>query len=141
MTQIDFHTDIPDKLHYTCRLIRKARQKDVKIVVYHDDANALQELDQALWTFSEADFLPHVMAHDPLAAQTPILLTNTEPGGQLPHHDLLLNLSLHAPEAFTRFNRMIEVVADNDGERLAARARYASYKQQAHPLTHISLKK
>ena len=140
MTQIDFHTDVDDKLHYTCRLIRKAWQKQARLVVYDDDPTSLSELDRALWTFSETDFLPHVMVQDPLASQTPILLTSDD-NADLPHHDLLINLSATTPSMFTQFARVIEVLADNDEERLAGRARYQWYKQQAHTLTHTSLKK
>lgn len=140
MTQIDFHTDVADKLLYTCRLIRKASLKQAKLVVYDDDAARLMALDQALWTFSETDFLPHVLAHDPLAKHTPIILTADE-HASLPHYELLLNLSAQTPAEFNKFARMIEIVADNDEDRQAGRARYQWYKQQAHPLTHTSLKK
>ena len=75
MTRIDFHTNIPDKIGYTCRLVRKARGADQKVVVYADRAQ-LSALDQALWTFSEQDFLPHVMAGDELASLTPVILTD-----------------------------------------------------------------
>ena len=33
MTRIDFHTNIPDKLSYACRLARKAYGARAKVVV------------------------------------------------------------------------------------------------------------
>jgi DNA polymerase IIIc chi subunit len=46
MTRIDFHSNVADKLHYACRLIRKARSNS-KVVVYHHDLTVLRHLDEA----------------------------------------------------------------------------------------------
>src|SRR5690606_11029787 len=92
MTRIDFHSNVPDKLAYACRLTRKARNADCRIVILTQDRSQLARLDALLWTFSEQDFLPHVMANDALAAQTPILLT-ADPRMKSPHHQILINLS------------------------------------------------
>ena len=75
MTRIDFHSNVPDKINYACRLARKARNANFQIVILAQDRAQLMQLDELLWTFSEQDFLPHVMLDDALAAQTPILLT------------------------------------------------------------------
>ena len=78
MTRIDFHTNIPDKLAYACRLARKAYGAGGKLVLLAEDADQAAALDAALWNVSETDFLPHVQAGDPLAAQTPIIVTFDE---------------------------------------------------------------
>ncbi|HZX28033.1 MAG TPA: DNA polymerase III subunit chi, partial [Telluria sp.] len=78
MTRIDFHTNIPDKLAYACRLARKAYAAKGKLVLLAEDAAQAQVLNEALWTFSDTDFLPHVPAGDALAAQTPIIVTADE---------------------------------------------------------------
>ena len=75
MTRIDFHSNVSDRIAYACRLTRKARAADCRIVVLAQDSAQLRELDEALWRFSDLDFLPHVDAGDPLAARTPIILT------------------------------------------------------------------
>jgi len=135
MTRIDFHSNVADKLHYACRLIRKARAANSQVVVYHDDLAVLRHLDEALWTISEADFLPHVMADDVLASMTPIILSNTHLD-QSPHFELLVNLSTAVPEHFSRFVRMIEIVSGEQQDTQAARERYRYYQQQGHSLNH-----
>ena len=45
-------------------------------VVVDDDAARLARLDEALWTFSPLDFIPHVRASDPGAERTPVLLAS-----------------------------------------------------------------
>jgi DNA polymerase-3 subunit chi len=136
MTRIDFHSNVPDKITYACRLVRKARAANSRMVMFADDAAQLAALDQALWTFSELDFLPHVMASDELAAQTPVILTDDE-GAELPHHDVLVNLSARSPASFARFERMIEIVSGQDADKAAGRERYRYYQERGYPLTHF----
>jgi DNA polymerase-3 subunit chi len=139
MTKIDFHSNVSDKINYTCRLIRKARAADCRIIVVDSDRAQLDVLNDALWTFSESDFLPHVLMDDPLAAQTPIILTETL-SASLPHHELLINLSQHVPDDFSRFARMIEIISTGQQDTLAGRERYRHYQQQGISLTHTIAK-
>lgn len=135
MTRIDFHSNVPDKIAYSCRLVRKARAANCNIVLFAGDRNALNTLDQLLWTFSELEFLPHVVAGDPLAGSTPIILTDNEQA-ELPHHQVLINLSQTTPAHFARFERMFEIVSSDDADKLAGRERYRFYQQRGYPLTH-----
>jgi DNA polymerase-3 subunit chi len=139
MTKIDFHSNVSDKINYTCRLIRKARAADCRIIVVDSDRAQLDVLNDALWTFSESDFLPHVLMDDPLVAQTPIILTEML-SASLPHHELLINLSQHVPDDFSRFARMIEIISTGQQDTLAGRERYRHYQQQGISLTHTIAK-
>ena len=138
MTRIDFHTNIADKIGYACRLVRKARARSAscRIVLLAEPAQ-LQTLDQMLWTFSDTDFLPHVLAGDSLAPQTPVILTDDRDGADLPHHEMLLNLSNRTPLHFARFERMFEIISPDPTDTAAGRERYAFYKQRGYPLTHF----
>ena len=140
MTRIDFHTNIADRIDYTCRLTRKARAADHRIVLLTTDRAQRDALDEALWRFSEFDFLPHVACEDPLAARTPIILADSDTAA-LPHHHLLINLSGATPAHFARFERMIEIVSTADADLLAGRERYMHYKQRGYPLTHYDAEK
>src|SRR3954469_12823934 len=108
MTRIDFHTNVPDKIAYACRLVRKAWAANNRVVLLADDEAQLAELNAAMWTFSTTDFLPHVLAGDALAAHTPIILTDSDEA-ELPHKELLVNLSRRTPANAAQFERMIEV--------------------------------
>ncbi|KAF1046237.1 MAG: DNA polymerase III subunit chi [Herbaspirillum frisingense] len=135
MTRIDFHSNVPQKIAYVCRLVRKARASGANIVLRARDRAELQQLDQALWSFSEQDFLPHVMAGDPLAAQTPIILAASD-DVELPHHQILINLSGETPVHFARFERMLEIISADDADKAAGRERYRFYKERGYPLSH-----
>jgi len=138
MTRIDFHTNVPDKVAYACRLARKAWAANHRVVLMAEDEAQLAELNAAMWTFSATDFLPHVLAGDALAAATPILLTDSD-DAELPHthKELLVNLSRRAPGHVARFERMIEVISSDEDDAAAGRKRYVAYKQQDYPLTHF----
>ena len=47
MTDIEFHVNVPDKLHYSCRLLRKAYRSGANAVVTAEPELLLQ-LDQHL---------------------------------------------------------------------------------------------
>ena len=136
MTRIDFHTNVPDKIAYACRLVRKAYAANHRVVLMAEDATQLAELNAAMWTFSATDFLPHVLASDALAPHTPIVLTDNDEA-QLPHTELLVNLARRTPTGMTQFERMIEVISSDEEDAAAGRKRYVAYKLQDHPLTHF----
>ena len=135
MTRIDFHVNAPDKLQYGCRLVRKIHRAGSRVVVWSDDRAALARFDELLWTFSAQDFIPHVAAHDRLAAVTPVLLAS-EPA-ETPHHDVLVNLGGETPPMFSRFERLIEVICADDDDRARGRQRWRFYRDRGYPLeTH-----
>lgn len=137
MTRIDFHTSVADRVDYTCRLVRKARAQraDSHIVILAPDRRMLEVIDQALWTFSAQDFLPHAEVTDPLAKQSPIVLTDDDQAA-LPHHDILVNLSGTIPAHFAQFERMVEIVSNDASDISAGRERYAHYRQRGYALNH-----
>ncbi|MBD8630360.1 DNA polymerase III subunit chi [Oxalobacteraceae sp. CFBP 8755] len=136
MTRIDFHTNIPDKLAYACRLARKAYGARAKIVVLADSPEQADALNAAMWTVSDTDFIPHVMASDGLAAQTPIVITDKE-DSELPHHDMLVNLTRRRPRNFTQFARVFEIISIDEEDAAEGRKRYVAYKKESYPLTHF----
>jgi len=136
MTRIDFHVNAPDKLAHGCRLLRKVVRAGQRAVVIGPPA-LIADLDEALWTFSPLDFLPHVAVTDPLATSTPIVLC-TE-ALDTPHQEVLVNLGTDTPAFFSRFERLIEVVARDDADRAAARSRWRFYKERGYPMASFDL--
>jgi DNA polymerase-3 subunit chi len=136
MTRIDFHTNIPDKVSYACRLARKAYAAQGKVVLLADSAEQAAQLNEALWTIGDTDFIPHVLASDPLAGETPVVVADSDEA-ELPHHDMLVNLTRRTPANFARFARVFEIISTDEEDAAAGRKRYVAYKQQAYPLTHF----
>ena len=132
MTRIDFHFNVNHRVHYACRVIRKARAAGKRAVVYTRHAERLAQIDSVLWTFSALDFVPHVYVDSPLAAATPVLLASD--AASAPKSDVLLTLDDDAPphfeSFFARYERVVEVVSSEDEDRQRARARFKSYKER-----------
>ncbi|MCD2515471.1 DNA polymerase III subunit chi [Massilia sp. G4R7] len=135
-TRVDFHTNIPDKLAYACRLARKAYGAKAKVVLLAEDAAQAEALNAALWTVSDTDFIPHVLAGDPLAAQTPVIVTVDE-ASALPHYEMLVNLTRRVPATVDRFARVFEIISTDEQDAAEGRKRYVAYKKQSYPLTHF----
>jgi len=127
--RVDFHFNVDQKLHYACRVVRKARGAGKSVLVFACEPDRLARFDAALWTFSALDFLPHVYADSPLAADTPILLS-LQPDRVA--RDVLLNLDDAPPPQFEQwfrsFERVIEVVSQDEVDRRSARARLSAYR-------------
>ena len=139
MTRIDFHFNVDHRVHYACRVTRKARAAGKRLVVYARSSERLAQYDSMLWTFSALDFLPHVHVGSPLAAATPILLSAD--AATAPASDVLLTLDDEAPSEFAslfaRFERVIEVVSRSESDRMQARFRFKAYREQGfQPTAH-----
>lgn len=135
MTRIDFHSNIGDRIAYVCRLTRKAYAAKHRIVLLSRDRRERDAIDQALWIFSAHDFLAHAAADDPLVLHAPIVLAERDTD-ELPHHQLLINLSDRTPTHFARFGRVIEIVGRNASEVSSGRQRWLFYKERGYPLNH-----
>lgn len=132
MVRIDFHVNVPDTISYGCRLVRKVYCSGHRAGICCDDPARLAEFDLALWTFAPQEFVPHVMADNPLAAATPILLATN--AAQLPEVDVLINLGHDPPADLARFPRLIELISEDEADRSAGRQRWRSYREQGYAL-------
>lgn len=136
MTEVMFHLDVPDRLAYACRLLRKAQGLGSKVVVSAPEAT-LARLDRLLWTFEALDFVPHVHVASgasvaPRLSATPVWLVQAV--GQAPHHQVLLNLGDELVEGFESFERVIEIVPTEEAPKQAARQRWKHYAERGYAM-------
>ena len=139
MTEVAFHFNVADKLTYACRLLRKATASGSKVVVT-GEAGLLRTLDTELWTFSALEFIPHchaASAEPRVLAASPVVLADTPRG--TPHQEVLVNLGGAVPEGFERFERLIELVAQEDGDRQQARQRWRHYADRGYAIVKHDL--
>ena len=139
MTQIDFYTHADDKLRTACRIAAKAYSADKRVLVCCPDADVDGRFDRMLWTTPAVGFIPHCLAGDPLAADTPILIDYR--GDEPAHDEILLNLRHEWPPLFSRFQRLIEVVSLEDEDRRLARERYKFYRDRGYEIRTHDLSK
>jgi DNA polymerase III subunit chi len=139
MTSVAFHFNAPGKLAYACRLLRKASSSGSTVAVLADEP-MLAKLDEQLWSFSALDFVPHGRAQqlgEPQREHTPIwLCTSTEEGQG---RQVLVNLTQAVPAGFEGFERVIEVVSQDDTDRQSARARWKHYTERGFEIVRHDL--
>ena len=133
MTEVAFHFNVPDRLTYTCRLLRKAYAAGGRTVVVASE-DQLQALDAALWTFSALDFIPHGRASMPpeALAHTPIVLAGDAQG--VTDAQVLVHLGDTVPAGFERFERLIELVGTDQADRALARQRWRHYADRGYQI-------
>ena len=132
MTRIDFYRNVDDKLRFACRLTAKVCAKPAKLIVWSPDAKRLSEFDRNLWAWQPTSFVPHCRVDSPLAAETPVLLATN--GEALPHHEVLLNLADEWPPFFASFDRLLEIVSNDEADKERARERWSFYKKRGSDL-------
>jgi DNA polymerase-3 subunit chi len=91
----------------------------------------LSELDEQLWSFSALDFVPHVRAQSlsiQQLAHTPIWLCASCEQGQ--GRQVLVNLTQAVPSGFEGFERVIEVVSQDEAAKQSARLRWKHYTER-----------
>ena len=144
MTRIDFYvlgsSDPDARLELACRLVEKAAGLGRGVFVHGDDRALLETLDDRLWTFRAASFVPHRLLEPDAPPERvdgdPVQLSTGEPG---PDRRTLINLARRVPPFFARFERALEIVDQSDPVRDEGRERYRFYRHRGYPLGHHEL--
>lgn len=137
MTRIDFYirpeAELSARLQFACKLIQKTYKLGHRIYIICATEEQMRTLDDLLWSFKEQSFVPHKTGNE--HADSDILLV-IDDGAEPPseHHDLLLNLSAEIPPWFSRFERVAEIVVQDDSVLDATRANYRQYSDKNYPL-------
>ena len=137
MTRIYFYHNAADRIAAAAGLIGKACSQRKALLVFAPDEEIASTLDRYLWMHPPTGFIPHVRSDSPLAGQTPVVITDSL--DSLTHNERLFNLSSKIPNGFSRFTSIIEVVGQQEDERLAGRERVKYYKDRGYEIKFIDL--
>ncbi len=137
MTRIDFYQLNSGRHGYddvVCKLCQKAYDGNQHTLLLTQGPQQSRHLDQRLWNWRDDSFLPHD-CEEIEGMVTPILIhDNPEPRGD---RQLLINLSASVPLYFAQFERVIELVTEEN--KAQAREHYSYYKERGYPLKHVNL--
>ncbi len=118
-----------------CRLTEKVFKLKHRILILTQNDQHSQQIDDALWTFRESSFVPHVKSTH-FEQNTPIYISHT-PAKSSILNDILINLSPTTPPIAQHFNRVVEIVEPAESTRQLARQHFRTYKAQGfHVLSH-----
>ena len=132
MTQVDFYTQVNNKLLFACQIAAKAVSKKLQVLVYTSNAAEAAKVDQFMWTTPNIGFIPHCAPTHKLAAETPVIIAH-EPH-DFKHHQVLINLQSEWPSFFSSFERLVEIVSLDEEDKASARARWKFYKDRGYQM-------
>jgi DNA polymerase-3 subunit chi len=121
-----------DPLLLVCELARRAFAAEQPTLILARSAEQAEALDGRLWEFDDEAFIPHQVAgdEDEDDALAPVLIV--PPGKAVPDRALVINLRDDcAPGAF---ERVLEVIPADPGERVGSRSRWSEYKRRGFTL-------
>lgn len=144
MKQVDFYlisNRVADaKFKLASRLSNKLQRMEQRALIVTNDPVETDKLDELMWSFSGASFL----AHDKLQADS-----TTSTAAQIGDHlsvnaqileqdfEVLINLADEIPLFSHHFDRIAEIVEQDDSAKASARSRYKHYKSEGFELkTH-----
>ncbi|MEJ6540271.1 MAG: DNA polymerase III subunit chi [Halioglobus sp.] len=134
MTLVGFYvvqtSDSGQRLRVAARLADKAFQRGHRIFIHATDEAQATELNELLWSFRPASFLPHGL-HGQEHSESIAIGWGQEPDN---HNDLLINLQLEIPSFFSRFARVAEVVTQEPDSLAALRKSWTFYKERGYQL-------
>ena len=108
-----------------CRLFLMAWEQGHQVWVVAEDDGSAQALDELMWDFPPARFLPH--ERDAAAADVPVsIVLSAEQAG--PERDVLINLAAAAVDDPSRYSRLLEIVPADERLRAASRDKFRHYR-------------
>lgn len=142
MTRVDFYIlaaqQVEQQWQFCARLIDKAVRNGNQILVQLDNEQEAKAFDDYLWTFRPNAFIPHTLLSDEKAKECAV---NIGWGGDCGHqHDVLINLSQDLPEFHARFQRLIEVVIQQDQTLNYTRRHYKYLQERGYPIQHTDMR-
>lgn len=135
MTRIDFYFNVPNKPQLLTDLIASALNRHRQVTVVAENAQQAGKVSAHLWQNKPASFLPNALANEALAAQSPVVVHWHE--NPLLQDDMLINLTSNEPMCFSRFTQLVELVSEDEEDKIAARTRYKLYRDRGYEIKNI----
>ncbi len=135
MTRIGFYFNVTNKPQLISDLVASALRKHRQVTVFEDNADKAIKLSEHLWQNKLESFLPNVLVGHVLAENTPVVVHWQE--NQLLQDDMLINLTSNEPIFFSRFTQLVELVSDDEQDKVLGRARYKFYRDRGYEIKNI----
>jgi DNA polymerase-3 subunit chi len=117
------------------RLLERAVKDGYRILVMAGSEERVEHLNQLLWTYDEASFLPHGSARDGTADRQPIFLAASE--NNLNGATMLVLVDGARAAALEDYRRVCDMFDGNDETAVEdARRRWRDAKSAGHTLTY-----
>ena len=136
MTRIDFYFNVTDKQQVIADLVQSALKKRRQVTIFVKDEAAAGNVSSNLWQNKPEYFIPNVQSNHLNFANTPVVIgfQGDDLTRDLMQDDMLINLTTHEPIFFSRFTQLVELVSDDEQDKIAARARFKFYRDRGYEI-------
>jgi DNA polymerase-3 subunit chi len=136
MTEVDFYilqdSTLAARDHFACRLAEKALHTGRHVVIRVDSQEHADSMSHYLWSFKPESFVPHAIASESKQSTENIVVDWQ--GHTDTYHDVIINLQQEIPKEFSRFNKLSEIVVQDQALLAATRESYQYYRDRGYPL-------
>jgi DNA polymerase-3 subunit chi len=142
MTQVDFYIldERAEGNRYTfaCRLAEKIYLQGRRTFIHTTSVEEQRHMDRLLWTYRQGSFVPHSVLEKADPEVNPVIIGCSAEAGE--ESDVLINLAPEAPDFFSRFERVAEIIDRDADIKAAGRTRYRFYRDRGYPLNTHDIK-
>jgi DNA polymerase-3 subunit chi len=140
MTRIDFYFNVSNKRQTLVDLVQTALIKRRQVTILVGDESVVSDVSADLWQNKPESFLPNVQINHMNASVTPVVigLHGSDLTRDLAQDDMLINLTMNEPTFFSRFTQLVELVSDDEQDKVVARARFKFYRDRGYEIKSIN---
>ena len=121
---------------FVCQLLQKIYEKNFSIYVYVSSEEKAKTLDALLWTFDDTSFIPHAIYKNDATPSIPVTISHIPSTFK---QQVLCNLTFEIPSFYENYERIVEVVSQEEEQRELARKKYQFYQKSNFELQTYSL--
>jgi DNA polymerase III subunit chi len=118
-----------DTQRFACRIAQKAFENQHQVYMHADSDEDANDLNKLLWTFQQNSFVPHGLVGEHTDDLPPVQIGTSKPDH---HQEVLINLSNKAPDFAKDFQRVIEIVSNNDNQAETRKQHYQRAQFDIH---------
>ena len=141
MNRVDFYILPADarRDRYACNIANKAWLGGYQVYIQVETPDAAKRIDDLMWTYHDISFIPHTLVEGESAEGIPVLIGCGQPPVT---SQVLINLAGEMPADVGAFERIVEIVSDDEEVKSSARERYRKYRQRGldinnHVIEHL----
>ncbi len=143
MTRVDFYISpnhaAQARQDLACRIADKAYQQRHRIYIHTSSLAEAQLIDSLLWTFRQGSFLPHGLYGCDEQDDCAIVIGH-QAEAPSDNKDVLINLATDVPLFFSQFERVAEMINEDETQKQHGRERYRFYRDRGYELNTHQLK-
>ena len=111
---------------FACIMAAKAWAKGNRVHIHTQSEETATLLDNLLWTYRDISFVPHEIFNGVINKEIPVTIgyANKFPD----QSQVMINLDFDIPDFAPGFDRIVEIVGENETNKQHARHRYQQYK-------------